>query len=313
MRPLVRPAAVLGILLALLPAVLAHPGDEYEALSAEKDGVTVYVTPQTLVVKAQRDVILLGEGYSATQQRYAPIMNATWALDATGPGEASFTTQPYGYGFGARANFSARGSWTLRVTVNGTTVDLPLDVYPPTGVRAEASTLRYNLHYVNHPVKASVYFVDDATEGLVKKDATVTARVERWVNETRPDEEVVPLKPGSSTGEFTFEHTFKEEGTYRVRLASPEHGIGYAGLPPFKVNVLPARLAEERSSRATRPAPARRSPRSSSSDWPSRAGGDAPRVAGGPRVEPPDCFKSRRAASWALMRNCTAQGPPPGD
>jgi hypothetical protein len=86
--------------------------------------------------------------------------------------------------------------------------------------------------------------VDDDTGSRVTKVATMTARIERWENETKREEEIVHLKPDGPAGEFTFEHTFVHEGTYRPRLASVEHGLGYDDLPPFKVTVLTARLAD---------------------------------------------------------------------
>lgn len=244
-----RPLACIALLLAL-PVAFAHPGDEFETLYAERDGVAIYVSPQTLVVKAQRDVDFTGEAY-VVNGTYTPLTNATFTFDAVGPGEASTQLLPFAGGFAARANFSRPGAWRLLVSANGSSVELPLEVYPASSVRAESNALRYNLFYAEKPVKASLYFVEDATGSLVKKEATVSARVERWENETRISEEIVTLKPGRSTGDLSFEHTFAREGTYRVRVASVEHGIGYDDLPPFKLNVLAARYAEEDVPRET--------------------------------------------------------------
>lgn len=230
--------------LALAAVAAAHPGDEFEVLTAESGPVTFYVTPQTLVVKAQRDVLFVGEAASLASEGYAPLLNATWAIEARGPGNASLETQPYGYGFAARANFSAPGEWTFLMTANGTSAQVPIVVYPPTSVRAESSALRYDLFYAGRLAKTSVYFVDDESGALVKRDASVLARVERWENGSKMTEEIVPLKAGRSLGDFSFEHAFAEEGAYRVRFASLEHGVDFEDLPPFKVNVLAARLAD---------------------------------------------------------------------
>ena len=243
------------LLLALLPHALAHPGDEFEVISAEEDGVTMFVQPQTLVVKAKRDVVLTGEAYATAPGEYAPMRNATYLVNATGPGEARVATQPWASGFAAQVNFSAPGAWRLLVTANGNRVEVPIEVYPDTPVRAESNALRYDLHYAQRPVKASLYFVEDATGALSKMDAMVTARVERWENETKVDEKIVPLQRGKTAGEFSFEHTFAAEGSHLVRVASEEHGIGYDDLPPFKVNVLAARLAEDEPVRETPGAP----------------------------------------------------------
>lgn len=245
--------------LLLLPALLstawAHPGDEYEVLSAERDGITIYVQPQTLVVKANRDVVFVGDAYATGQGASGPMQNATYAIGAEGPGEALVETQPRASGMAAMLNFSAPGAWRLLLTVNGTTVEVPLDVYPDTAVRAESNALRYDFQYAGRPAEANLHFVEDATGGLSKLDATVTARVELWENGTKLDEEIVPLQRGKSVGEFSFRHTFRAEGSYLVRVASGAHGVGYEDLPPFKVRVLPARLAEDPPVRATAGAP----------------------------------------------------------
>lgn len=244
----------LAVLLLPLPVVGAHPGDEFDTISAESGGFTFYLTPQTLVVKAQRDVVFTGEAAQLRDQRYAPVLNATWALAATGPGGAPVEIQPYGQGFAARVNFSAPGGWTLRVSANGTSAELPLKVYPPTSVRAESTTLRYDLFYVGRDTKAALYFLDDSTGSLVRDEGEVLARVERWENETKQTEETVALEDGRSAGEYSFAYAFPQEGSYLVRLASAQHGIGFDDLPPFKVNVLPARLAEDEA--GSRDAPA---------------------------------------------------------
>lgn len=240
----VRVPVLLGVTLFFAGLAMAHPGDQFEALSAEKDNVTFYVTPQTLVVKAQREAILLGEASTIRNERYVPMANATWGVAARGPGEAKIEHQPYGYGFGARANFSAPGAWTIVVSANGTSVELPLQVYPPTSVRVEASALRSSNFYAGRAAKSSLYFVEDATGSLVREDATVTARVEKWENETKLGETEVTLAKGRSTGEFSFDHTFAEPGRYLVRVASAEHGIGYSDLPAFKLSVVEARSAD---------------------------------------------------------------------
>lgn len=241
-------AVRLVVLLALflfLPSAGAHPGDEFETLSSEAGNVTFYVTPQTLVVKAQRDVVFLGEATELRDQRYSPVLNATWAMAAVGPVGAPVELQPYGQGFAARVNFSAPGEWTLRVSANGTSAELPLRVYPPTGVRAESTSLRYNLFYVGRETEAGLYFLDDLTGSLLRDEGEVLARVERWENETKQTEETVALARGRSTGEYSLDYAFQEEGLYLVRIASAQHAIGFDDLPPFKVNVLPARLAED--------------------------------------------------------------------
>ena len=243
------------LLLALLPNASAHPGDEFEVISAEGDGVTVFVEPQTLVVKAERDVGFTGEAYATAPGEYAPMRNATYLVNATGPGEARVGAQAWASGFVAQVNFSVPGSWSLLVTVNGTTIEVPIEVYSDTSVRAEANALRYDLHYAQRPVQAGLYFVEDSTGAPSKMDATAVARVERWEDETKVDEEIVPLRRGKSNGEFSFEHTFAAEGSYLVRVASEEHGIGYDDLPPFKVSVLAARLAEDEPVRETPAAP----------------------------------------------------------
>ena len=232
-------------LFLLLPLVGAHPGDEFETLSAESGNVTFSVTPQTLVVKAQRDVVFVGEAVELRDQRYGPVLHATWDLAASGPGGAPVEIQPYGQGFAARVNFSAPGEWKLRVSANGTSAELPLEVYPPTSVRAESTSLRYNLFYASREAKAGLYFIDDSTGSLVRDDGEVLARVERWENETKQTEETVALARGRSAGEYSLDYAFPEEGPYLVRIASAQHGIGFDDLPPFKVNVLPARLAED--------------------------------------------------------------------
>lgn len=236
--------AVVALLLALVSTAVAHPGDEFEMLSAQKGNITVYVTPQTLVVKAARDVVFLGEAL-ALNGSYKAMRNVSWTVDAQGPGEGLVEAQPYGTGFAARVNFSVPGAWTLLVDANGTTVQIPLTVYRATSVHAESTSLRYERVYVDKPVKAGVYFMDDATGSLVRREATMSARIERWENGTKLDEKVVSLNPSGSTGEFTLEHTFAAEGEYLVRVESPENGIAYDDLPPFKVNVLAARFAEE--------------------------------------------------------------------
>lgn len=235
-----RPSACIVLLLAL-PVAFAHPGDEFETIYAERDGVAIYMSPQTLVVKAQRDVDFTGEAY-VVNGTYTPMTNATFTFDAVGPGEASAKLLPFASGFAARVNFSNPGAWRLLVSANDSSVELPIEVYPASSLRAESSALRYDLFYAEKPVTASLYFVDDANGSLVKKEATVTARIERWENETKLGEEIVTVKPGRSTGDLSFEHTFEREGTYRVRVASVDHGIGYDDLPPFKVNVLAARF-----------------------------------------------------------------------
>ena len=243
------------LLFALLPSALAHPGDEFEVLSGQKGGATVFLQPQTLVVKANRGVVLTGEAYATAGGAYEPMRNVTYAIDASGPGEARVVMQPWASGFAAEVNFSAPGAWRLLVKANGTSVEVPIAVYPDTPVHVESNALRYDLQYAQRPVKASLYLVEDATGALSKAEAEVTARVERWENETQIDAEVVPLRRGKSAGEFSFDHSFATEGMYLVRVASEEHGIGYEDLPALKVNVLAARLAEDEPVRETPAAP----------------------------------------------------------
>lgn len=203
-------------------------------------------------MKAGRDVLFVGEAYDARAGASGPMRNATFAMDAAGPGEAQMSPASVATGFAARVNFSAPGAWRLLVSANGTPFEFPLDVYPATDVHADSASLRYDLHYAGRQAKASLFFVEDATGALVKRDATVTARVERWENGSKLAEEIVALKPGGSKGDHLFEHTFTAEGTYRVRVASPQLGIGYGDLPPFEVGVLAAEAAaEEEPSRQT--------------------------------------------------------------
>lgn len=235
----------LALVPLLLPLAGAHPGDEFETLSTQSGDLAFYLTPQTPVVKAQREVVFIGEAAELRDQRYAPVLNATWTWEAHGPGSASVEAQPDGQGSVARVNFSAPGAWTLRVAANGTSVELPLRVYPATSVRAESTSLRYDLVYAGRETKASLYFLDDTTGSLVRAEGEVLARVERWENETRLAAGTLALKPGRSAGEHSFEYAFPSEGSYRVSFASAQLQIGFDDLPPFKVNVLPARLADE--------------------------------------------------------------------
>lgn len=239
--------ALLVAILAL-PAALAHPGDEYDWLEGVSGDVGVFVSPQTLVVKAGREVAFLGEAFQNATR--LPLREATYDVFARGPdGEVQARVAPLGNGFNASLAFPSRGAWELVVVANGTEVPVSITVYPPSGVHVESSALRYGFFYAGRESRADLALVQDA-DGAHAAASAAIARIERLDNESVLDARDVMLVPGASPGELALVHTFERAGTHRVWLSSAAHGVAVGDLPPFRVRVL-APQAEEPPARET--------------------------------------------------------------
>jgi hypothetical protein len=231
------------LLLALLPlatTALAHLADDNGFYSAEADGLAVVLDPNFVVPKAGRETVFNGSVFSNASGPYHLMRNATVQVDVTGPADASAATKPRTDGFQTRITFPASGEWRVIVHVNDTdaTRAVPVHVYPSSNVRIESS-LSGNFHYVQKPVRETLFFLDDATSLVVKTDTPATGRVERYGIGNASAPEFVTLKPAGTQGGLLFERTFTEEGWYVLSVASPGHGIGFDDLPPIKFHVQP--------------------------------------------------------------------------
>lgn len=242
---LVRRAAILLALGSLLSTSVAHPADEFEVISGEGDGVTVYLTPQAWAVKHGKPVILLVEAWDARAGAFVP--NATLEAEAVGPEGVRIALDASEIQSGASLNatFPSEGDWIVEVRVNGTIVRVPLVVYPPSPVHVEANALRYDLFYAGAPVRADVRLVDDASGQMREVPSGVRARIERVDGSAAATE--VTLERGGSSGNFTLAYEFERAGGHLVWFESVDHGVGFGDLPPHRVRVLDASARDDAS------------------------------------------------------------------
>lgn len=226
---------VLALLLAT-PPTLAHAGDLTGVFGVEAEGLGVFLQADTLVVKAQREIVFNGTVASNASGEIERVENASVAIEASGPGQATFHVTPREGGFQARVTFPAPGEWHALATVDGKLRRIPIHVYPATTVWMEASNLRTNYHYVDRAVSANLFFLDDATGMVVEAKEPATGRLSRLVNDSPVDTQQVTLAPGPM-GSVVFAHTFQEEGNYVLSVASAPHAIGFDSLPeiPFLI------------------------------------------------------------------------------
>lgn len=242
---LVRPVGILLALLALLATSEAHPADEFEVISGEGGDLTVYLTPQAWAVKRGQPVTLLVDAWDARPGVFLP--NVTFEAEAAGPAGARIALDAAAAQGSAafNATFPSEGDWIVEVQVNGTIVQVPLVVYPPSPIHVEANALRYDLFYAGSPTRTSIRLVDDATGQTREAPSGVRARIERVDGSASAGE--VTLERDASSGNFTLAHEFEHAGEHLVWFASVDHGVAFADLPPHRVNVLDASARDEPS------------------------------------------------------------------
>lgn len=233
MRPL---ALVLLALLLATPLASAHVGDFTGIFVAEADGLAVRLQTDSLVVKAQREILFNGTVLTNASGRREIVRDATVTIEATGPGEARPIVASTDDGFQVRVRFPAPGEWMLLARVGDELRRVAIHVYPASTVWMESSNLRSNYHYANMPVRENLYFLDDATNVVVPAQHAASGRLSRLVNDTPADAQDVVLQPGPM-GAVVFEHDFASEGWYLLAVASEQHGVGFASLPEIKFHV----------------------------------------------------------------------------
>lgn len=230
---------LLAVLLILAPTTaVAHAGvdDSTGFFKAEADGLAVTLQSDHLVQKAQRETVFNITVYSNASGRYEAVQNMGVDVEALGPARAQVTTVATTDGHQTRVVFPGAGEWLLLARVNGTIRSFPMHVYPSSSVRLEAGDFSSNFHYARMLVRETAYVVDEKTNLIVNATGPGTARVDLENGAGNPI--FVELKP-NALGGLVFEHTFAEQARYRVRIASPGHGIGYDDLPPLSLVIAP--------------------------------------------------------------------------
>ena len=196
----------------------------------------------TPVVKAGREVALLVELVNAS----TGARDGNLTLRADGP-EGGFETRVESVPGGrvARAAFPTPGAWNLTLRGDAMAATVRLDVYATSDYHVDATAARYALHYASPESRIPLGFVHDELGTLATQAREARARIERVdENGTVLDSEEKALERGEEEALFVLAHEFGEAGTYLVRLQSEGLGIGYADLPPVKVQVRPGRDPE---------------------------------------------------------------------
>jgi hypothetical protein len=239
MRTLALPLLALLLVVPTVPTTLAHPGDVTGTYSVEADGLVVILKATSLVVKAKREEAFNGTILSNATGAYATVPDANVTIEAVGPSsEASVVTNRTPDGFQTRIVFPAAGEWDLYVRVDGALRRITMHVYPPSDAWLEATNLQGNFHYVGKPVRETLYFREDGTNQLLAPREPATGILERWVNETATPLGKVTLPRGDMSS-VVFEHTFTEQGSYLLSLASESLQLPYGSLPPVLFQVQP--------------------------------------------------------------------------
>lgn len=223
-------------LLLVAPPAAAHASDLTGVFGVEADGLGVFLQADTLVLKAQREVVFNGTVLSNASGPYEPVHEPAVEIELTGPGTTSMLLAPRQGGFQATVTFPAPGEWDALVHVEDKLRRIPLHVYPLTNVWLESSNLRSDYHYVEMPVNANLYFLDDATGIVADARQPAEGRLSRIVDGAHVGTSDVVLPPGPM-GSVVFAHTFAEKGDYVLEVSSAQHGIPYGGLPEIAFRV----------------------------------------------------------------------------
>lgn len=238
---LVRRIAI-SIVVTLLasPLALAHPGDEYPVVQATGEGISGYLTIQTMALMVGKEANFTLGLFDA--RTYAPDPSRARSFmerDGAAPIEVPLAMSASGDRVGSIA-VDARGMWRLRVVVNETvTLTFAFEAYPLATHRAASNDARYRLYYADTEAALGVTFVDIDT-GL--PDAGVRsgeAVIERWSAgfAENLDEDEQALASGELPGQLVLRHRLGAPGAYQLRFGSRELGIRPADLPPFRIQV----------------------------------------------------------------------------
>lgn len=249
------PPSLLGLLLLLPSGGMAHPGDEYDSLTAEEGDLLAYVTFETLVVKAGREVLLhVGLHDNRT---YAPLTGLAVSYEAVGPtGRIGGDLDAREDAYAGRLAFPGPGDWTftLHSDRSSSSPAVRLVVYPATDHHVESTDARYGSFYTDPESRIVFRFVEDRTGEPSPRSGPAWARIERLDEAGATLATTERSLERNEGGADTLVYAFGDAGTYRLWLRDPDLGLAYGDLPPYTLRVQPGRDPEAPSDEVPLPA-----------------------------------------------------------